>query len=105
MQSGDAGLEDLAGMGRLALLARLLEPVQAYILQGRLQAEGIPAFVADGQLVQTNPLWTFALGGVRLLVPEHLLGPAQAVLAALEQGRYALDEDAAPGTTDDGGEN
>jgi len=93
--------EDLAGMGRLVLLARVLEPVQAHILQGRLQAEGIPVFVADGQLVQTNSLWTFALGGVRVLVPELLLARAQAVMTALEQGRYALDEDAAPGTTDD----
>jgi hypothetical protein len=100
MQPEDTGLKDLAGMGHLVLLARVLEPVQAHILQGRLQAEGIPVFVADGQLVQTNPLWTFALGGVRLLVPEHLLGRAQAVIAALEQGRYALDEDAAPDTGD-----
>jgi hypothetical protein len=87
-------------MGRLVLLARVLEPVQAHILQGRLQAEDIPVFVADGGLVQTNPLWTMALGGVRVLVPEHLLGRAQAVMAALEEGRYALDEDAAPGTAD-----
>ncbi|HZR35515.1 MAG TPA: DUF2007 domain-containing protein [Nevskia sp.] len=96
---GAEGFEDLAGMGRLVLLARVLEPVQAHILQGRLQAEGIPVFVADGQLVQTNPLWTFALGGVRVLVPEHLLERARAVMAALEEGRYALDEDAAPDTT------
>ncbi len=91
-------LEDLTGMGSLVLLARVLEPLQAHILQGRLQAEGIPVLVADGGLVQTNPLWTMALGGVRLLVPEHLLTRARAVLAALEEGHYALDEDAAPDT-------
>ena len=96
MDSDRDALNDLAGMGSLGLLARVLDPVQAYILQGRLQAEGIPVFVADGQLVQTNPLWTFALGGVRVLVPEHLMQRAQAVMTALEQGRYALDEDAAP---------
>lgn len=96
---GQAG-SDLSGMGSLVLLARVLEPVQAHILQGLLQAEGIPVFVADWQLVQTNPLWTFALGGVRVLVPEHLLGRAQAVMQALEEGRYALDEDAAPDTRD-----
>lgn len=89
-------LDDLAGMGPLALLARLLEPVQAYILQGRLQAEGIPVFLADSQLLQTNPLWTMAVGGVRVMVPEQLLGQAQEVMRALQEGRYALDEDAAP---------
>lgn len=101
MPSDREQLEDLSGMGSLVLLARVLEPVQAHILQGRLQAEGIPVFVADGGLVQTNPLWTMALGGVRVLVPEHLLGRAQAVMTALAEGRYALDEDAAPGTADE----
>jgi hypothetical protein len=94
-------MDDLTGMGSLVLLARVLEPVQAHILQGRLQAEGIPVFVADGGLVQTNPLWTMALGGVRVLVPEHLLGRAQEVLTALGEGRYALDEDAAPDAADE----
>lgn len=93
-------MDDLAGMGSLALLARVLEPIEAHILQGRLQAEGIPVFVADGQLVQTNLLWTLAMGGVRLLVPAHLLGRAQEVLTALREGRYALDEDAAPPVND-----
>src|SRR6201986_115815 len=92
----DDGMDELAGMGSLVLRAGVLEPVQAHILQGRLQAEGIPVFVADGGLVQTNPLWTMALGGVRVLVPQHLLGQAKAVMAALAEGRYALDEDAAP---------
>lgn len=101
MPSDREQLEDLSGMGSLVLLARVLEPVQAHILQGRLQAEGIPVFVADGGLVQTNPLWTMALGGVRVLVPEHLLRRAQAVMTALAEGRYALDEDAAPDAMDD----
>lgn len=89
-------LDDLAGMGPLALLTRALEPVQAHILQARLQAEGIPVFIADEGLVQTNPLWTMALGGVRVMVPEQLLQRAQEVMRALQEGRYALDEDAAP---------
>lgn len=94
--SGDIP-EELKGQGPLALLTRELEPMRAYILQGLLQAEGIPCFIADGQLVQTNSLWTFALGGVRVMVPQRLLAQAQAVLTALKEGRYALDEDAAPG--------
>jgi len=71
---------ELEGMGPLALLARVLDPMQAHILQGRLQAEGIPVFVADAQLVQTNSLWTFALGGVRVMVPRHLLARAHEVM-------------------------
>jgi hypothetical protein len=87
---------EFAGMGSLATVARLLDPLEAQILQGRLQAEGIPVLLADRQLVQTNLLWSIALGGVRVQVPEHLLARAQEVMTALREGRYALDEDAAP---------
>ena len=80
----------------MVTIARLLDPTEAHILLGRLEAEGIPAFIADQQLVQTNRLWTIALGGVRLQVPEVLAQQAQAVITALREGRYALDEDASP---------
>lgn len=82
--------------GPLTTIERLLDPVQAQLLQALLQSEGIPCFIADQQTVQTNPLWTMLVGGVRLQVPLRLAQQAREVIAALQQGRYALDDDAAP---------
>jgi hypothetical protein len=82
--------------GPLTTIERLLDPLQAQLVQALLQSEGIPCFIADQQTVQTNPLWTMLVGGVRLQVPQSLAEQAREVIAAMEQGRYALDEDSAP---------
>ena len=90
-----AAADAARGADELVLLARVLTPTEAYILQGRLQAEGIPVTVADDQLVQTNALLTLAVGGVRLLVPQSRLQAAREVLAAIARGDYVLDDNAA----------
>jgi hypothetical protein len=82
--------------GPLTTIERMLDPLQAQLVQALLQSEGIPCFVADRQTVQTNPLWTMLVGGVRLQVPQRLAQRAREVIADMEQGRYALDENAAP---------
>ena len=82
--------------GDLVTIARILEPIDAQILQGRLQAEGIPTFLADQQLIQANRLIAVAIGGVRLQVPARHAERAQAVLAAVEAGDYALPDDVVP---------
>jgi len=75
-------------------LARYLVPMDARLAQGCLVAAGIPAVLADANLVQTDLLLAPALGGVGILVPEDWLRRAEAVLAAYERGEFALDEDA-----------
>ncbi len=62
-------------------------------MQGCLVAAGIPAVVADDNLVQTDSLLTPALGGVRILAPKAYLQQAQEVIAAFNRGVYQLDED------------
>ena len=74
-------------------VASYFVPTDAHIVQGCLAASGVPAVVADANLVQTNSLWTAALGGVRILVPESFLAQAQAIIAALDRGEYQLNED------------
>ena len=59
-----------------------------------LQANGVPAFVADANLVQTNMLLSIAVGGVRLQVPEAKFVEAEAILAAYDRGEFALDDSA-----------
>ena len=90
--------QDLRGSGGLETIAQFNDPVDAQLLQGRLQAEGIPAFLADEHLIQANRLLSIALGGVRVQVAADDLSRAQTVMAALEAGDYALDEDSDPET-------
>lgn len=82
-----------SGAGGLRLLARFLNPTDAFILQGRLLADGVHAVVADSQLVQTHSLLAIAVGGVRVLVPAAQLETAREIHAALERGDYALDDE------------
>lgn len=67
-------------------------PTDAHIVQGCLVAAGIPAVVADDQLVQVDSLLTAALGGVRILVPEIYLQEAKEVIAAFNRGEFELDD-------------
>lgn len=67
-------------------------PTYAHIVQGCLVAAGIPAVVADDNLVQTDSLLTPALGGVRILAPKEYLQQAHEVIAAFNRGEYQLDE-------------
>lgn len=46
-----------------------------------LEAEGIPAHLADEHMTQIGWIYTLALGGVRLEVPEDRLDEARALLA------------------------
>jgi hypothetical protein len=82
-------------------IARFLVPTYAHIMRGRLEADGIPAVVADGNFVQNNTLLAIAAGGVRLQVPASLAVEARAILAAIRSGSIALDEDAWQATQDD----
>jgi hypothetical protein len=76
----------------LETIAIFLTPTEAHVLQGLLEAEGIHAVVADGEMVQMNELLSPALGGVRVLVPRSALERAHEIKAAVARGDYRLDE-------------
>lgn len=76
----------------LFIIAKYMIPTDASLMQGCLVAAGVPAVLADANLVQTDMLLAPALGGVRILVPREYLLEAAAVMAAYERGDYALDE-------------
>jgi hypothetical protein len=78
--------------GDLVMVARLLDATEAEMLRGRLEAEGVPAMVADTNSLRAMSLIQTAIGGVRILVPEAFLEKARAVLQADARGEYALDE-------------
>lgn len=65
----------------LVTVARYSFPWQAHIDRARLEAEGIPAFVADEQTINMQWLYSDALGGVRLQVPSSWAEQAAVSLA------------------------
>jgi hypothetical protein len=92
--------------GDLITVARLFDATEAEMLRGRLEAEGVPAMVADANTSRAIPIYQLAIGGVRLLVPEKYLQKAHEVLKADARGDYAIDENVDTGAPPDrGGES
>jgi rubredoxin len=73
----------------LVTVATYMFPWEAHITRGRLEAEGVAAFVADDNLVQMNWGYAWAIGGVRMQVSRRQLGEARLVLRNLDAGAYA----------------
>jgi len=70
-------------------------PIEAAIIRGRLESEGIECFLTNELTTQVNPLYSNAIGGVELQVRESDL---QNAIAILKEGGYLPDEDALPST-------
>ena len=64
----------------LVTIASYSFPFEAHIARSRLESEDIPAFVADEHTINMQWLYSNALGGVRLQVPEEFVETALAIL-------------------------
>ncbi len=85
--------------GDLVTVTRVFNSLEAEMLRGCLEAEGIPATLGDAQTIQTDTLLTVALGGIRVMVPASFADAARQTVEAFERGALAIDElpdDAAP---------
>ena len=85
--------------GELVTVTRVFNSLEAEMLRGCLEAEGIPATLGDAQTIQTDTLLTVALGGIRVMVPAPFADAARLTVAQFERGELAIDElpdDAAP---------
>jgi len=61
--------------------------IDAHIVLGRLQEEGINCWLKDENTVTTNPIWTHALGGIKLMVAESQLARATQLLQQLDDDK------------------
>ena len=68
--------ENLVTIGRYSM------PYEANMVKSQLESAGIPAFVADEYTVGMNWLYSNALGGVKVQVPESLESEAKKILAS-----------------------
>lgn len=62
--------------------------VEAHIVRGRLEIEGVPAFVAFEHHIWTNWSISVALGGVRVQVPFRYFEKAAQVIENINSGKY-----------------
>ena len=90
--------------GELVTVTRVFNSLEAEMLRGCLENEGIPVTLGDAQTVQTDTLLTVALGGIRVMVPAPFAASARLTVEAFERGALQIDElpaDAEPAAPDD----
>lgn len=68
---------------------------EAQILKGRLASDGIEVFLADNYTIDTDPLVSNAIGGVKLRVHHTDEEAARAILESIE-AITSLDDEGAP---------
>lgn len=77
--------------------ATFLTPTDAHIFKALLEAEGIPATVADANFLQAYQFLSTSVGGVRVLVPESLQQHAREVFQDFSAGKLQLNSHEAEG--------
>src|SRR5210317_1787099 len=71
-------------------IARFQYSTEAQIIKGRLEAEGIQVFVSDNFTIDTDPLVSNAIGGVKLKVHSEDKFEALRILRSIS--RYSVDD-------------
>ena len=61
--------------------------IDAHILQGRLEQEGIRCWLKDENTVTINPIWTTAVGGIKVMVARDDLQMALELLQHFTEER------------------
>ncbi|MEH6451561.1 MAG: DUF2007 domain-containing protein [Psychromonas sp.] len=67
-------------MSKSVVVAKFSFPLDANIAKANLESVGIPSFIADEHTVNMQWLYSDAMGGVRLFVPEVHLEDAIKIL-------------------------
>jgi DNA-directed RNA polymerase subunit RPC12/RpoP len=71
-------------------IARFPYSTEAQIVKGRLEADGIKVFLSDNITIDTDPLVSQAIGGVKLKVLAKDEEKARAIFQSIKS--YALDD-------------
>ena len=70
----------MADSHNLITIATFSQAIEAHLAQGRLDAEGVESVIADEHTIAANPLYSTAVGGVKLQVREADVDRATAIL-------------------------
>ncbi|MEN9907712.1 MAG: hypothetical protein RLZZ540_853 [Bacteroidota bacterium] len=72
------------------LIGRYQYTSEALIYKGKLESEGIVVFIRDNAVIDANPLYSNAVGGVKLYVENKDLVSAQEILSQIS--KVSLDD-------------
>jgi predicted RNA-binding Zn-ribbon protein involved in translation (DUF1610 family) len=72
------------------LIGRYQYSSEAIIFKGKLESEGIEVFMRDNNTVDANPMYSNAIGGIKLFVKNEDFAKAKTVLSEISS--YSLDE-------------
>ena len=75
-------------------IARYQYSSEAQIIKGRLEADGLEVFIADNYTIDTDPLVSNAIGGVKLKVRVEDEVKAKEILNSIKE--YSLDDEGIP---------
>lgn len=97
-QSGQGTSTQPTPLGDMTTVARRASPTEANLLKNVLVAAGIPAVVADANLVQADSWMANAYGGVRVMVRAAFAEAAMETIRQFEAGAFQLstEEDDPP---------
>jgi hypothetical protein len=79
---------------KFTLLRRFQYSSEAIIYQGKLESHGIEVFMRDINTVDTNPLYSNAVGGVKLFVKTEDFERANEIIN--DVSLYSVDDDNQP---------
>lgn len=79
---------------KFKLLRRFQYTSEAIIFQGKLESQGIEVFLRDNNIVDSNPLYSNAVGGVKLFVKTEDFERANDILG--EVSLYSVDDENQP---------
>lgn len=77
--------------GKFTTVAVFQYSSEAQIIKGRLESDGIEVFLSDNLTIDTDPLVSNAIGGVKLKVLSHQVIEAKQILNSIQD--YALDDE------------
>jgi hypothetical protein len=75
--------------------------LQANIVRGRLEAEGVPAIIANEHTITADWTYSLALGGVRIMVPPQYLTEAKEIIRQIDCGDFTGDDEATEAANDE----
>lgn len=79
---------------KFKLLRRFQYSSEAIIYRGKLESQGIEVFMRDNNIVDSNPLYSNAVGGVKMYVKTEDLDKANELLK--DVSLYSVDDDNEP---------
>lgn len=68
-------------MNKIIVYKTFSNPIEANIVKGRLEDNGINCYLGDEHTLTLNPLYTQALGGIKLHILEEDLEKAESLLS------------------------